>query len=107
MRHHAGQDVHAGGEPLSNDRPSSFLRLDNGWIGRIDENRSFHGNHRQRAPAGCDPMRRSASRHDRIAFVASPSPSAERARKRLVARYGDAPIETADTVVALGGDGLM
>jgi NAD+ kinase len=43
----------------------------------------------------------------RIAFVASPSPEAEEARQRLAARYGDAPIETADVIVALGGDGLM
>src|SRR6266702_3929011 len=52
------------------------------------------------------PMRR-ASRYDRIAFVASQNPQAERARKRLVARYGDAPLDKADVVVALGGDGLM
>jgi len=51
-------------------------------------------------------MRR-ASRYDRIAFVASQNPQAERARKRLVARYGDAPLDKADVVVALGGDGLM
>jgi NAD+ kinase len=43
----------------------------------------------------------------RIAFVASPSPEAEQARQRLAARYGDAPIDAADVVVALGGDGLM
>jgi len=43
----------------------------------------------------------------RIAFVASPSPEAEQARQRLAARYGDTPIDAADVVVALGGDGLM
>jgi NAD+ kinase len=43
----------------------------------------------------------------RIAFVASPNPEAEQARRRLAARYGDAPIDTAGVVVALGGDGLM
>jgi NAD+ kinase len=43
----------------------------------------------------------------RIAFVASPSPEAEQARQRLAARYGNAPIDAADVVVALGGDGLM
>jgi NAD+ kinase len=47
------------------------------------------------------------SPYARIAFVASPSPEAEQARQRLAARYGDAPIDTADVVVALGGDGLM
>ena len=43
----------------------------------------------------------------RIAFVASPNPEAEAARKRLVARYGDSALDTADVIVALGGDGLM
>jgi NAD+ kinase len=46
-------------------------------------------------------------RYARIAFVASPSPEAVEARKRLAARYGDAPLDEADVVVALGGDGLM
>jgi NAD+ kinase len=46
-------------------------------------------------------------RYARIAFVASPSPEAVEARKRLAARYGDAPLDKADVVVALGGDGLM
>jgi NAD+ kinase len=48
-----------------------------------------------------------ASRYERIAFVASPSPEAEEARVRLVARYGDVAPNQADVVVALGGDGLM
>jgi NAD+ kinase len=53
-------------------------------------------------------MRRAAPhRYDRIAFVASPSPEAVRARKRLAKQYGDAPLDQADVVVALGGDGLM
>src|SRR3712207_2772460 len=43
----------------------------------------------------------------RIAFVASPTPDAEKARARLAARYGEAPPDEADIVVALGGDGLM
>src|ERR1700730_19192942 len=43
----------------------------------------------------------------RIAFAASPNPEAEEARQRLAKRYGDAPIDTADVIVALGGDGLM
>jgi len=46
-------------------------------------------------------------RFKRIAFVASPSPEAERARERLVARYGTVALGAADVVVALGGDGLM
>ena len=51
--------------------------------------------------------RRNPSRYKRIAFVASDVPAAQRARQRLVRRYGDAKPETADVVVALGGDGLM
>src|SRR6478735_1799114 len=47
------------------------------------------------------------SRHPRIAFVASPIAEAQNARTRLAARYGDAAPEDADTIVALGGDGLM
>src|ERR1700692_3524602 len=51
--------------------------------------------------------RRIASRFKRIAFVASGVPAAQQARRRLVRRYGDARAETADVVVALGGDGFM
>src|SRR5262245_44925539 len=61
------------------------------------------GRRREKLPQ----MPRPASRYERIAFVASPSPAAQRAPKRLVERYGDARPETADVVVALGGDGLM
>ncbi len=53
------------------------------------------------------PKRRTPSRYKHIAFVASDVPEAQRARRRLVRRYGDAKLETADVVVALGGDGLM
>ena len=53
------------------------------------------------------PKRRSRPRYQRIAFVASDTPSAEKARRRLMARYGDASPEKADVIVALGGDGLM
>jgi NAD+ kinase len=42
-----------------------------------------------------------------IAFVASETKEAETARRDLVSRYGDAPPEQADIIVALGGDGLM
>jgi NAD+ kinase len=51
--------------------------------------------------------RRTAARFKRIAFVASDVPAAQQARRRLIRRYGDARPETADVVVALGGDGLM
>jgi NAD+ kinase len=53
------------------------------------------------------PKRRPASRFQHIAFVASDVPAAQQARRRLVGRYGDARPETADVIVALGGDGLM
>jgi len=43
----------------------------------------------------------------RLAFVASDRPEAQEARTRLSALYGDVPEETADAVVALGGDGFM
>jgi NAD+ kinase len=51
--------------------------------------------------------RPSATCYKRIAFVASAVPEAQRARRRLAQRYGDARPETADVIVALGGDGLM
>src|SRR3978361_54094 len=44
---------------------------------------------------------------DRIAFVASSTPEARDALKRLTQRYGNADPEAADVIVALGGDGLM
>src|SRR5712672_3452718 len=43
----------------------------------------------------------------RIAFVASPTPAARKALKALAERYDNAPLDEADVVVALGGDGLM
>jgi NAD+ kinase len=42
-----------------------------------------------------------------IAFVASHTPEAESALERLVSCYGNAPVDEADVIVALGGDGLM
>ncbi len=43
----------------------------------------------------------------RIAFIASDSPEAQRAREALVGRYGEARLDEADVIVALGGDGFM
>ncbi|MDP8996068.1 MAG: NAD kinase [Pseudomonadota bacterium] len=43
----------------------------------------------------------------RITFLASDSPAATRALKALTKRYGNAPVDAADVIVALGGDGLM
>jgi len=53
------------------------------------------------------PKRRSSPRYSRIAFVASDVAAAQRARRRLTRRYGDARPEVADVIVALGGDGFM
>jgi NAD+ kinase len=46
-------------------------------------------------------------RYDRIAFVASASAEAQQALAQLVGMYGNHDPESADVVVALGGDGLM
>ncbi len=43
----------------------------------------------------------------RISFRAARSEEAQRALAELVARYGDVPVEEADLIVALGGDGFM
>ena len=43
----------------------------------------------------------------RVSIVTNETPGADAAAARLRARYGDAPPEDADFVVALGGDGLM
>ena len=44
---------------------------------------------------------------EKIAIVAVDTPDAEAARQGLVERYGDTPVDEADAIVALGGDGLM
>jgi NAD+ kinase len=43
----------------------------------------------------------------KIAFSASESEIARAAWRELTGRYGDAPLEEADIIVALGGDGFM
>jgi len=43
----------------------------------------------------------------RIAFLASRAAVAQTARAALIGRYGDTPVEEADVIVALGGDGFM
>ena len=45
-------------------------------------------------------------RHN-IAFAASDIPIAQEALAELSARYGSVPVEEADVIVALGGDGFM
>jgi len=42
-----------------------------------------------------------------ISFVSSGTPDADAAAAKLRARYGQAPLDQASAVVALGGDGLM
>lgn len=44
---------------------------------------------------------------NRIAFVASETPTAQNALDRLVGRYRNLPMEEAEVIVALGGDGFM
>ncbi len=53
------------------------------------------------------PNKISERRFKQIAFLSSGTPEANAARAGLVARYGTVDPETADVVVALGGDGLM
>ena len=48
-----------------------------------------------------------ASRTQTIAFRSSGATEANEALERLTALYGDSPLEEADVIVALGGDGLM
>src|ERR1700730_16391201 len=59
-----------------------------------------------------DPSRSAAPARARsgpvcIGFVAAGTEPAQVGRGRAAAAYGDCPIEAADVVVALGGDGLM
>jgi NAD+ kinase len=44
---------------------------------------------------------------ERITFVTNGTPEADIAAQRLRQRYGDIALESAEVVVALGGDGLM
>ena len=44
---------------------------------------------------------------DRISFFASDRSEAAEAKQRLIERYGDCPVEEAQVIVALGGDGFM
>lgn len=43
----------------------------------------------------------------RIAFIAADVAEAHEARQALIKRYGEWPVEAAEVIVALGGDGLM
>jgi NAD+ kinase len=50
---------------------------------------------------------RSVKRSQQITFLASDAAPAQQALMRLVSRYGSVPVEDADVLVALGGDGFM
>src|SRR5215813_14263665 len=52
-------------------------------------------------------MSRASASIKRLAFVASQTPEATKARNSLVKRYGNVSPNSADAIVALGGDGLM
>ncbi len=56
---------------------------------------------------GSDRKQNTAQMSLKIAFSASDAPVAQTARAALVSRYGDAPEDGADIIVALGGDGFM
>jgi len=43
----------------------------------------------------------------KLAFVASDAPIAQQAKAALTAQYGGVPVDEADIIVALGGDGFM
>jgi NAD+ kinase len=43
----------------------------------------------------------------RLAFLAADTPEARTARAALVSHYGDLPVEEANVIVALGGDGFL
>ena len=44
---------------------------------------------------------------DKIAFTAGPSETAQDALSAMIKRYGQTPVDQADVIVALGGDGFM
>jgi NAD+ kinase len=109
MRNHVGEDVDAGAEPEFDEGATGGFRLDKRWIGRIDENCAFHVTRSCAGiarPCRVQPMDGPIS-YERIAFVASPTTEAQEARERLIRRYGEVSPESADVIVALGGDGLM
>ncbi|MGE0765311.1 MAG: NAD kinase [Hyphomicrobiaceae bacterium] len=52
-------------------------------------------------------MPKSSARFERVTFVASDTPEAQEAARRMAILYGNAEIGSTDVIVALGGDGLM
>ena len=52
-------------------------------------------------------IQRMTDQHTLIAFVASKTDEAQKALAELRKRYAEVPIEQAQVIVALGGDGFM
>ncbi|HAT84686.1 MAG TPA: NAD kinase [Rhizobiales bacterium] len=52
-------------------------------------------------------MLMSSRQFENIAFIASSTEESENARRKFAHRFGSAPPDHADVIVALGGDGLM
>src|SRR6516225_10677438 len=93
----------------TSSRPMRSASTTDGWVVYTNTTRSLFMsiNALPRLRRFVMPKSRPAHSYKRIAFVASDVAAAQRARRHLVQRYGDARPETADVVVALGGDGLM
>jgi NAD+ kinase len=58
-------------------------------------------------PPIADPAVSTAMPYTRVAFVAAPTLQAAESCARLVARYGATPINEAQVIVSLGGDGFL
>ena len=74
-------------------------------MGKHEEGTKDAGGAQAGDEAGVAPPR--APGGPRIAFVAADTPEAQAALKELEARYPHVPVEEADVIVALGGDGLI
>ncbi len=59
------------------------------------------------APVAAPSARQRTVTPGRIAFTAAPTMLACQAQERLAERYGDCPLEQAEVIVPLGGDGFM
>jgi len=56
---------------------------------------------------GLGPVPYLAQPPERIAFLAAPTTLATDSNARLIARFGNAPLEDAEVIVCLGGDGFL
>ena len=99
-------------QPPLDERAAGLLRLDNRWIGRIDEDCALHvrpllWRSSATAAPSIRPHEPPCPRYERIAFVASPIPERSRRRSGSPAATAMSIPTEADVIVALGGDGLM